>query len=115
MAHTLKRKKDIFHTDKFGIGLSVLQNIGACGIALVETTTGHNQEFFHKDSTFHYLILEGNGTFYLDDEPVEVGAGDFLSIEPNTRIYYKGVLKLLLITNPPWTQKGEVETKSRIW
>jgi hypothetical protein len=38
-----------------------------------------------------------------------------ISIEPNTRIYYKGKLNMVLITNPAWRQENEVETKARVW
>lgn len=63
---------------------------------------GHFEEFVHDKSTFTYIFLEGSGTFYLDDEAVNVKAGDVLSIEPGTRIYYKGNLKQILITTPAY-------------
>ena len=53
--------------------------------------------------------------FFLDDETVEVDKGDILSIEPNTRIYYKGKLKMILITTPAWKPENEVETRHSIW
>lgn len=60
-------------------------------------------------------MIEGEGTFFLDDEPVLVKKGDLLSVAPNTRIYYKGTMKLVLITSPAWTEENEVETRATIW
>ena len=101
--------------EKFGINLEIFPNVGDAGIVSVVTEVGHNQEFYDKQSTFIYIVLEGKGTFFLDDEGVEVNAGDMLAIEPGTRIYYKGKLKMILITTPAWKSENEVETKSAIW
>lgn len=75
---------------------------------VIETVEeGHFEEFVHDKSTFTYIFLEGNGVFYLDNEAVEVKAGDVLSISPGTRIYYKGKLKQVLITTPAYDAKYE--------
>ena len=57
--------------------------------------------------TFTYIFLDGEGKFYLDDEEIFVKKGDVLSIEPATRIYYKGHLKQVLITTPAYDPKYE--------
>lgn len=114
MAYTLTKRVNLFHVEKFGIALDVYPDLGSVGLVIAETETGHNQEFRHT-STFHYLILEGGGTFFLDDEEVSVEKGDMLSIPPHTRIYYKGRMKILLVTDPPWKEENEVETRAKIW
>lgn len=53
--------------------------------------------------------------FYLDNEEVPVHKGDWLSVEPKTRIYYKGKLKMVLLTLPAWKADNEVETRKQIW
>lgn len=115
MKYQLVKNGDIFKKEKLGINLSVYPVIGNCEIVVVETETGHNQEFYDKASTFNYIILEGSGSFFLDDEEVRVARGDFITIQPNTRLYYKGKMKLVLITTPPWQEGNEVETKPVIW
>lgn len=115
MKYQLTKSAHIPKKDKFGIHLDVYPSINDCGFVIVETDTGHNQEFYDKQSTFTYIILQGPGTFYLDDEPVEVNQGDVLAIQPHTRIYYKGKLRMALITNPAWKPENEVETKPSIW
>ena len=115
MSHKLTKSSDVPKKEKFGISLDVYPNIGNCGFVVVETETGHNQEFYDVESTFNYIVLEGSGSFFLDDEEVSVEKGDFISVSPKTRIYYKGKMKLVLITNPGWKAENEVETKSTIW
>ncbi len=115
MAHALTKNADIFKLDKHEINLRVYPNFNECGFVVVETKTGHNQEFKNSRSTYHYIILEGNGSFFLDDDEVGVEKGDLLSIEPNTRIYYKGNIKLVLLTTPAWREEDETETKSKVW
>ncbi len=115
MSFNLQKSKDIFKKEKFGISLEVFSDIGDCGFVLIDTEESHNQEFYDKESSFNYIILEGKGVFTLDDEDVSVSKSDFISIEPNTRIYYKGRMKLMLITNPAWKPDNEVETKERVW
>lgn len=115
MKYNIIQKKSIAEKEKFGIDISIYPDIGNCGFVLVYTEEGHNQEFYDKESTFNYIVLEGEGSFFLDDEEVLVKSGDYISISPNTRIYYKGKMKLVLITNPAWKPENEVETKSKIW
>lgn len=115
MAHTITKHEGIPQKDKFGIHLDVYPRINNCGLVIIETETGHNQEFYHTQSTFNYCVLEGAGSFFLNDEEVSVKKGDFISIKPGTRIYYRGKMKLVLITDPAWKAEDEVETKAAIW
>jgi len=115
MTHNLTKHSNIPTKDKFSIHLDVYPNTGDCGFVIVSTEEGHNQEFYDVASTFVYIVLEGSGTFFLDDEPVDVAVGDHLVIQPKTRIYYKGSMKLNVITNPAWRPENEVETKAKIW
>jgi mannose-6-phosphate isomerase-like protein (cupin superfamily) len=115
MKYTLTKSDDIPKKEKHGINLEIYPNVGGAGVVYVSTETGHNQEFYDQQSTFTYIVLEGKGKFYLDDEEVEANPGDIISIEPNTRIYYKGKLRMILLTTPAWKPENEVETKPSIW
>jgi len=115
MKYKLTKNSDIEKKGKFGASLYVYPNVNDCGIVLVSTETGHNEEFSNLKSTFTYVVLDGSGSFFLDDEEIKVEKGNMISIEPNTRIYYKGTLKMVLITNPAWKAKNEVETKAKVW
>ena len=115
MKYKHTKKEDIPKFEKFGIKLDVYPNIDNCGVVVINSEDGHHQEFYHKKSTFTYIILEGEGIFFLDDKAVEIKRGDSISIQPNTRIYYKGKLKMVLITTPAWEEEYEVETKAKAW
>lgn len=115
MKYQLKKYRDVIKKEKFDIHIDVYTDLDDCGFVIIDTKTGHNQEFYDKKSTFNYIVLKGSGSFFLDDEEVKVEKGDFISISPKTRIYYKGEMKLVLITNPAWKAENEVETRDKIW
>jgi mannose-6-phosphate isomerase-like protein (cupin superfamily) len=113
--YKLTRAVDVPKKAKFGIILDIYPDVGGCGIVGVTTETGHNQEFYDRESIFTYIVLQGSGSFFLGDEAVPVSQGDVLSISPKTRIYYTGKLKMVLVTTPAWKPENEVETKSSVW
>ncbi len=115
MAYTHTKEEAIARKEVFGVDLALYPSFGGCEVVVAETETGHNQEFYHTTSTFNYIILDGEGSFFLDDKEVHVSKGDLLSIPPETRIYYKGTMRFVLVTNPPWRKEDEVETKGRVW
>jgi mannose-6-phosphate isomerase-like protein (cupin superfamily) len=115
MGYALTKSTTISRISKFEINLEIYPSIGNCGVVIAETDTGHNEEFYHVKSAFNYIVLDGAGSFFLDDHEVKVAKGDYLSIEPGTRIYYRGKMRLILVTTPPWEEENEVETKAKIW
>jgi mannose-6-phosphate isomerase-like protein (cupin superfamily) len=115
MKYNLTKAVGVPKQEKFGIDLEIYPSVDDCGMVLVSTEIGHNQEFYDLKSTFTYIVLEGEGTFFLDDEEVNVAKGDVLSVPPKIRIYYKGKLKMVLVTTPAWKPENEVETRHSIW
>lgn len=77
----------------------------------LSTEKGHLQEFYHEESQFMYYVIEGEGTFYLDREPVEVEKGDLVVAPPETKIYYLGKMELLLVCSPPWTEEENIHVR----
>ena len=105
-------KDEAFHKHKHGIDLWVYPEINEhAELAHIQVQSGHFEEFYDKVSTFTYYIIEGQGTFFLDEKPYQVVAGDFLSIPPNTKIYYLGKMKMVLVTTPPWKAENEVHVR----
>ncbi|MBU1292926.1 cupin [Patescibacteria group bacterium] len=115
MSYKLLKANVLPVKQKHEMTIVTLPHIGNCDVITAQTETGHNQEFYDKESTFHYIIVSGGGSFFLDDQEVQVQKGDYLSVAPKTRIYYKGKMELVLITNPPWKEENEVETRSVLW
>ena len=62
-------------TTAFGIN-EVRLPAGAEGIEHDETETGHEEV---------YIVTRGGGTFTIDGETVEVGAGDYLRVDAKAR------------------------------
>lgn len=93
---------------KHGIDLVIYgQSEPSANVCHVSVKKGHFQEFYDTQSAFTYYIIEGKGTFYLDDEPVEVEATDLVVIPPNTRIHYFGSMEMVLTVSPAWKEENE--------
>lgn len=100
--------EDTTNFSKHGVDFIGYEPISDNMSFVIETIKeGHFEEFIHHKSTFTYIILEGKGTFYLDDEAVDVKTGDVLSVSPGTRIHFKGNLKQIVITTPAYDPKFE--------
>jgi len=115
MKYKLTKSSDIPKKEKCGVDISIYPNIGRAGVVKAKTEVGHNQEFYDKNSKFVYIVINGEGSFFLDDEEIKVSAGDMIAIEPKTRIYYKGNLEMIEFTDPGWKPENEVKTRASIW
>jgi len=94
--------------NKHGIDLTIYrQNEPSASVSRVSVKKGHFQEFLDTKSAFTYYIIEGKGTFMLDDDPVEVQATDLIVIPPNTRIHYFGTMEMVLTVSPAWKEENE--------
>jgi mannose-6-phosphate isomerase-like protein (cupin superfamily) len=72
-----------------------------------ETDTGHAEEFVHEKSDFLYYVLEGSGTWVVEDREFEAGAGDVVVVPAGKRFWFRGNLKQICITAPAWEEKYE--------
>lgn len=94
--------------NKHGIDLTIYgEDVPSAHVVYVEVKEGHFQEFADVESTYMYYIVEGEGTFMLNDEPVKAKATDLLVIPPNTRIHYFGKLKMVLTVTPTFKAENE--------
>jgi mannose-6-phosphate isomerase-like protein (cupin superfamily) len=104
------KKQDAFTVEKNGVKMRIYNSNEQCPQAAVvyqETEKGHSEEFLHKESYFIFYIIEGSGTWFIEDQPYEVSAGDVVIIPPNTRFYYRGKLRQVCVTSPAWTAEQE--------
>lgn len=81
-------------------------------VAFVDVTQGHDNCVVSKDITHIYYILEGKGSFTINDKVQEVGLGTLIEVPPDTEFAYSGNMKLLLVMNPPWYEGHETIIKS---
>jgi mannose-6-phosphate isomerase-like protein (cupin superfamily) len=104
------KKTNALAVQKSGVNMTIYNSREQCSQAAVvyqETQKGHGEEFLHKTSTFIFYIIEGSGTWYIEDVPYSVQAGDVVIVPPNTRFYYKGCLKQVCVTSPAWDPQHE--------
>lgn len=95
--------------NKHGIDLTIYPtDVATAKMVRVDVVEGHFQEFSDKESTYIYYIIEGGGTFVLNDERVEASATDMIVIPPKTRIYYFGKMKMVLTVTPPFKEENEI-------
>jgi len=94
--------------NKYGIDLVVYgENFPAANVVHVSVQKGHLEEFYDIKSAYIYYIVEGRGTFVLNDEKLEVEATDLIVIPPKTRIYYFGTMEMVLTVTPAFDEKNE--------
>jgi mannose-6-phosphate isomerase-like protein (cupin superfamily) len=109
------KKENTIEFEKQGVKMRVYNTKDHCpeaSIVYQETLTGHNEEFFHSKSNFIFYIIEGSGTWFIEDEPYIVETGDVVIIPPNHRFYYKGNLKQICITSPAWEEEYEYHVRN---
>jgi len=74
--------------------------------AIIETENGHETSR-EKECTLFYFVLEGKGSFEIEDKVEECQKGD-LVIEPKNSVFkYAGKMKMLLVTIPWWYPEQE--------
>lgn len=77
-------------------------------ISFEDVYKGHEKYAMNTESYSIYYVVEGRGTFKIDEELYDVERGDIVEIPPKTKFVFKGEMKLLLIMNPPFDIKNDV-------
>ena len=93
---------------KFGVDIAVYGGgMPTANVVYEETEKGHFEEFYSDTSTYMWFVVEGKGTFVIDDERVEVGTKDLIVVPPKKRIHYFGKMKMVLCVTPAFDEKNE--------
>lgn len=102
------KKKIIDSFDKDGYSLSI-PNIDYKDVSISFVTIKDIRRTYCKikNSPIYYFIIEGNGTFYVDDE-ITVNKGDLIEISSNKKYTYKGNMIMLEII-PKSIKKLEID------
>jgi mannose-6-phosphate isomerase-like protein (cupin superfamily) len=94
--------------NKFGVNITIFdEGVPTGELVYEETEVGHLEEFKDAVSTHIWFIIEGKGTFVIDDEKVEAGPKDLVVVPAGKRIHYFGKMKMLLCTTPSFNEKNE--------
>jgi mannose-6-phosphate isomerase-like protein (cupin superfamily) len=94
--------------NKYGIDLVVYgENFPAANVVHISVKKGHFEEFYDLESAFICYIIEGKGTFVLNDKKIEEKAADLIVVPPKTRIHYFGTMEMVLTVVPAFDEKNE--------
>jgi predicted house-cleaning noncanonical NTP pyrophosphatase (MazG superfamily)/mannose-6-phosphate isomerase-like protein (cupin superfamily) len=96
--------------EKHGVRMRIYTTKFDCRNAAVlyqETETGHAEEFLHEISNFVYYIIEGRGTWTIEDKEYEVQAGDVVVVPAGKKFWFRGNLKQVCVTAPAWEEQYE--------
>jgi len=74
---------------------------------LVETEKGHEITIIEHECDFIYYILEGKGYFLINDIKEKCSRGDLVVIPAGSKFSYKGKLKMIASSTPPWWEEQE--------
>ena len=104
------KKENAFAIEKHGVRMRIYNGKDQCpqaAVAYQETDTGHAEEFLHETSWFIYYIIEGSGSWVIEDREHAVAAGDVVIVPPGKRFYFRGTLKQVCVTSPAWEEARE--------
>ena len=80
-------------------------------IDIEDVYKGHEKYCTNTVSSHIYYVIEGNGKFKINEEIYLVKEGDIIEIPPNTEFVFAGKMKLLLIMNPSFDIKNNIDGK----
>jgi len=74
---------------------------------LVTTEKGHTTTIIEHKCDFIYYILKGKGYFEINGKKENCSAGDLVVIPAGSAFTYKGKLKMIVTSTPPWKEDQE--------
>ena len=104
------RRREATRLRKHGVEMWIYSGRGDCeqaAVAYQETARGHGEEFVHRRSAVVFYILEGQGTWVIEDREYPVRATDVVIVPPGKRFHYRGRLKQICVTAPAWDEAHE--------
>lgn len=74
---------------------------------LVETEGGHQTKIIEHACDFIYYVLEGSGYFEINGIRENCAASDLVVVPADSTFTYKGKLKMIATSTPPWREEQE--------
>lgn len=69
---------------------------------------GHDTYDLNDHSSKIYYVLEGDGTFCIENERLEVKQGDVVEVPKGANFVFAGKMKLLLIMSPAFRPQDDI-------
>lgn len=88
---------------KFATGSST----GKAGFLLIEIDGSVGSRLRQRNCDFAYYVLNGSGTFIIDDTEYACRRGDLVIVPAGSVATYEGTMKLFLVSAPPWSAEQE--------
>ena len=107
--HDIKEPKD-YSFDKVGIKGKIFPTselTKKTQYFLVETNRGHDTKIIEHESDFIYYVLEGKGYFEISGQKENCKPGDLVVVPAGSPFIYKGKLKMIATSTPPWKEEQE--------
>ncbi len=82
-------------------------NVSPIDLVYEQLEKGRLEEFYDDKSTHVWFIIEGEGTFVIDDEKIQARPKDVIVAPPKKGIHYFGKMRMVLITTPAFEAKNE--------
>jgi mannose-6-phosphate isomerase-like protein (cupin superfamily) len=93
---------------KFGVNITAYgENVPTNNIVFEDVEFGHLEEFYDDESTYMWYVVDGYGTFVINDEKIEALKGDLVIVPPKHRVHYFGKMKMVLSVTPAYNSKNE--------
>ena len=74
---------------------------------LIDTKRGHKTKIIEHECDFIYYVLEGSGYFEINNNKETCSVGDLVVIPKGSKFTYKGKLKMIATSTPPWREEQE--------
>ena len=81
-------------------------------VHLLDVQKGHDTFMISKALTQIYYIIEGAGTFTIDNQKYDVAPGLIVEVPPGVEYSYSGSMKILLVSHPRWFEGNERMTRN---
>jgi len=81
--------------------------IKSAQFVFLEVDNGIDVDLTQNECDYYYLILEGEGYFEVEGQKEICVAGDLVAIPKKNKFTYKGKMKLMLVSVPPWFPEQE--------
>ena len=75
------------------------EDIDQISVAMIRVS-GINRKHINKKSDEFYYVVDGNGTFNVDDVTSEVEEGDLIFVPKNSPFFNSGQMTMLVFSSP---------------
>ena len=83
-------------------------------VHLLDVQKGHDTFMISKALTRIYYIIEGAGSFTIDNQKYDVIPGLIVEVPPGVEYSYSGSMKILLVSHPRWFEGNERMTRNNL-